>query len=146
MCIRGNILKKSRALLIIVSIVALIAIGFIAMPFVFIGAPSLLFSIYNNDSNEHKVVIEIFDSNNESVFEQTYELAPEASISQPKPTWLLLELSIPSGDTKEYTFKTILNNNVTDTRQIGLQVWSMADIVLYENGTETPLSVYEMVV
>lgn len=134
-------MKKSY-LFVIVSIVTLVAISLIAMPFVFIGAPSPLFSIYNNDSNEHKVVIEIFDSNNESIFEQTYELAPGASIWQPKSSWLLLELSVSPGNTKECTFKITLDDDITEIHQIGLQPWVIADIILYEDNAETPLAVY----
>ena len=134
-------LKKSYVLLVVVSIVTLIAICLISMPYIFIGPPLPLFSIYNNDINEHEVVIEIFDSNNESVFKQTYEMAPEAMISQSKPVWLLLQLSIPPGNEENYTFKVNLDNNVTNTHQIGLQVWVMADIMLYEDNTENPISI-----
>lgn len=134
-------MKKSYVLLAVVSIVTLITVCLIAMPFIIIGAPLPLFSIDNKDINEHKVVIEIFDSNNESVFKKTYELAPEASISQSKPVWLLLQLSIPPGNTKECTFKVTLDDNITNVHQIGLQVWVMADIKLYEEDTENPLSV-----
>ncbi|AKB19224.1 hypothetical protein MSWHS_2361 [Methanosarcina sp. WWM596] len=134
-------MKKSDVLLVVVSIVTLIAICLISMPYIFIGPPLPLFSIYNNDINEHEVVIEIFDSNNESVFKQTYEMAPEAMISQSKPVWLLLQLSIPPGNEENYTFKVNLDNNVTNTHQIGLQVWVMADIMLYEDNTENPISI-----
>ncbi len=134
-------MKKSRALLVMVSIVTLIAICLIAMPFIFIGSPDPLFSIHNNDVNEHKVVIEICNSNNESVFKQTYGLAPEASIWQPKPLWMLLELSIPPGDTEEYTFKTTLDLNLTETRQIEIQLWNIVDVELYNDEAELPITI-----
>lgn len=137
---------KRRRLFILTGIVILILTGFIAMPFLFIGPPEPLFSIYNNDINKHSVVVELFDSDNKSVFKQTYELSSEATIWQPKPTWMLLELSIPPGDSEEYKLKTILDNNFTDNYQIELQTWGMADIVLYENNAEEPLLIREIVV
>ncbi len=136
-------MKRSHALLVIASIGMLIAICLIAMPYFLVGAPSPLFCIHNYDSKEHKVVIEIFDSNNESVFEQTYELAPEAEICQSKPTWLLLQVSIPPGNTKDCTFKATLDDNIMEKHQIGLQPWVTASIILYrynaEYNAKTPL-------
>jgi hypothetical protein len=108
------------------------------MPYLFIGVPTSLFSINNHDSNEHKVAIEVFDSNNESVFKKTYELAPKAYISQSKSTWLLMQLSIPSGNTKEWTFKATLDDDVTEIRQIKLQPWVTADVILYYDA-ENPI-------
>ena len=131
-------MKKSHALLGIASIVMLIAIFLFAWPYILVGAPSSLFSISNNDSNEHKVAIEVFDSNNESVFKQTYELAPEASVWQPKSTWLLLQLYIPPGNSKEWTFKATLDDKITDIRQIKLHPWTTADVLLYYDA-ENPI-------
>lgn len=139
-------MKKSYVLLVIASIVTLISICLIMMPFIFIGAPLPLFSIDNKDVNEHKVVIEVFNSNNKSVFEKTYKMAPGANISQSKPVWLLLQLSIPPGNKVDYNFKITLDDNITNTHQIGLQVWVMADIKLYEDNTENPISIGVIVV
>ncbi|MGB9928668.1 MAG: hypothetical protein ACPK85_09725 [Methanosarcina sp.] len=137
---------KRRRLFILTGFVILILIGFITMPFLFIGPPQPLFSIHNNDINKHSVVVELFNSDNKSLFEQTYELSPEATIWQPKPTWMLLELSIPPGDSEEYKLKTILDNNFTDNYQIELQTWGMADIVLYEKDAEDHLFIRETAV
>lgn len=131
-------MKRSHVLLIIASIVMLIAICLIAVPYVLVGAPTSLFSIHNNDTHEHKVVIEIFDSNNESVFEETYKLAPGAEIWKSKPTWLLLQLFILPGNTKEWTFKATLDDDITEMRQIRLQPWVTADVMLYYNA-ENPI-------
>lgn len=131
-------MKKSHALLGIASIVMLIAIFLIAMPYILVGAPPSLFSIHNNDSNEHKVEIEVFDSNNESVLKKTYEVAPKADISQPKPNWLLLQLFIPPRNTKEWTFKATLDDDIKEICQIELQPWTTADIMLYYDA-ENPI-------
>lgn len=135
-------MKRPHALFVIISIVTLIVICLIVMPFIFIGAPSPLFFIHNNDTKGHKVVIELLDSNNESVFEQRYELVPEAEIWQSKPAWLLLQLSIPPGNTKECTLKATLDEDITEIRHIELQPWVTAHIILYEGNAETPLSVH----
>lgn len=140
--IRGDAVKRSHVLFVIASIIMLIGICLFAMPFILGGAPTSLFFIHNNDSNEHEVVVEIFDSNNESIFEQAYELAPEAEIWESKPTWMLLQLFIPSGNKKECTFKATLDDDITEIRHIQLQPWVTAHIILYEDNAETPLSVY----
>ncbi len=133
-------MRKSYAR-ILIGFVILLAVLFITLPYVFMGPPGPLFSISNNDVNKHSVAVELINSDNKSMFKQTYELAPKTQISQSKPLWLLLLLSIPPGNTNECTFKVTLDNNVVDTYQIGLQAWVMADIILYGSDAETPLSV-----
>lgn len=113
---------------------------FIGMPFLLIGSPLPIFSIDNKDVNEHKAVIEIFDSTNKSVFKKTYELAPEDRVSQPKPTWLILQLSIPPGDKEEYTVKVILDDNLTKTHSIRVELWNTVDIKIHGYDAESPIS------
>ena len=134
-------MKKSYVLFIMASIVTLIAICLIAMPFIFIGPPSPLFFISNKDVNEHEAVVEIFNSDNESVFKKTYELAPEEYISQPKPAWLLLQLSFPPGDKENYTVKVTSYSNLTETRLIEFELWNTVDVKLYNDEAEKPISI-----
>jgi hypothetical protein len=135
--------KDFYLLLIAVSIVAGIAISFIALPFIFMGSPLPLFSINNNDNIEHTVAIEILNSNNKSLVNQTYELTPKAEISEPKSILMLLKLSIPSENLEEYTFRITLDNKVTDTHKTMLSTWNTVEVKLYWYDAETPLYIDE---
>ncbi|WP_370575093.1 hypothetical protein [Methanomethylovorans sp.] len=74
-------MKKPHLLLASTSIIVLVVIGSIAMPFLFVGMPSPLSSLDNKDINTHEVTIEITDSGNNSVFRDVYTIEPEAGIS-----------------------------------------------------------------
>ena len=67
-----SLMKRKSVLLIIVSIVAFLLLLSIVMPFLFIGKPTNLCTIANQDANDHKVMIEIFDSDNTSIFKEIY--------------------------------------------------------------------------
>lgn len=134
-------MKKSSAYLIIAFIITLTAICLIAMPFMFIGLPTSLFFIGNKDVNEHEVAVEMFNSDNESVFKETYELDPEEQILPPKPTWLLLKLSFPPGDKEKYTVSVTSDNNITKTHLVELELWNTVDVELYNHEAETPIAI-----
>lgn len=134
-------MRKSHSLFVITAIFMLIAVFFIAMPFIFLGLPLPFFSIDNEDVNEHEAVIEIFDSTNESIFNKMYELSPEEHISQPKPLWLLLQLSFPPGDKENYKVKVTLDNNITETRLIEFELWNTVDVKLYNHEAEMPIAI-----
>lgn len=128
-------MKKSYLILAIVLIVILL----VSMPFLFLGMPSPLFSITNNDNNDHTVTIEIFDSTNHSLFKEVYELDPEANIHQSKPTLLILGLAFPPGDKKECTIKVTLDENISETSYMELGLWDIVDITLYDDHEESPI-------
>lgn len=132
-------IKKSNLLLAIVSVITLIVMGLIAMPFIFVGMPSHLFFIKNNDINDHTVTIEVFDSANDSIFKKVYEMKPETVIHESKPAWLMLQLSFPPGDRKECTLKVILDENISETSYMELGLWDTVDITLYADYEESPL-------
>lgn len=123
----------------------LIALFLTAIPFIFLGPVPPFFYIYNEDINKHEAVIEIFDSENESVFNKIYELKPEESKSQPKPLWLLLELSFPPGDKEKYEVRVTSDENITETRQLESQLSNSIDITLH-NDTEFPITIGIMTV
>ena len=91
------------ALIIGIWFVASMVIPYI--PFYFAGPPLHLFSIHNQDLNGHEVMIEIFDSNNKSVFKEKYELGPEEDINYPEDVWE--KRKWPKG---EYLFEVTLDN------------------------------------
>jgi len=94
-----------------------------------IGGPALdnLFELKNHDAGTHKVTVEILDSDNKSVFKETYKLRPDESISGTKPFSLKNSL-----ESKEYTFKIVLDNGVAEEKtSISLHRWSTATIDIY---------------
>jgi hypothetical protein len=130
-----------KKLYIFLAIVSVIAIIFIALPFLLAGYPVPFFFINNYDTIEHDVAVEIFNLNNESLFEQTYKLAPQAGAAEPKSTWMVLKMSIPSQEQQEYIFVTTLDNNTTDIRKVKLGIWSSVGIRLDWNDAEGPLCI-----
>lgn len=104
---------------------------FVIFPYLLVGSPTPLFYIDNTDLQSHEVIVEVFDSHNESVFKEQYELAPEEHIAQPKSLWLLLRWSMPWSKGKdmystegEYEFKVILDGEIEDTCRTLPTAWS----------------------
>lgn len=126
-------------LILVVSIIGLLIIGSIALPFLFAGKPSPLFSIENKDANYHKVVVEITDSNDEYLFKKMYELDPKKGIVQSKPIWLATQLSVPPGSSKDCMIKVTLDDNITETSQENLQLWDTIDVTLFDENEDSPI-------
>lgn len=133
-------MKRSYILSFAAVIIALIIISYIAMPFIFIGKPEPLFSMKNKDTISHQVMIEISDSNNNSIFKEVYVMDPDSEISQSKSAWLLLQLSFPPGNSKELTIKVTVDNDFTEKTHTDLQLWSMFDITLFDEHEESDIS------
>jgi hypothetical protein len=133
-------MKRSYILSFAAVIIALIIISCIAMPFIFIGKPEPLFSMKNKDTISHQVMVEISDSNNNSIFKEVYVMDPDSEISQSKSAWLLLQLSFPPGNSKDVTLKVTADNDFTEENQTDLQLWSMFDITLFDENEESDIS------
>lgn len=133
-------MKRSYILSFAAVIIALIIISCIAMPFIFIGKPEPLFSMKNKDTISHQVMVEISDSNNNSIFKEVYVMDPDSEISQSKSAWLLLQLSFPPGDSKDTTIQVTVDNDLTEKSQADLQLWSMFDITLFDEHEESDIS------
>jgi len=92
---------------------------------ILLGGPMepLLFSLHNDDVNKHIVTVEIFDSTNKSLFNETYELDVGESIGVPKSNLKLLDrISLwTTADLEKYTFKVVLDHETEKTfkAQIG---------------------------
>ena len=136
----GINIKNYRKILIFLGILILILLSyFVVFPFLLVGPPTSLFDIYNNDLQSHEVTVEVFDSYNESIFKETYELAPEERIAQPKSSWLLFRWSMPWSKGKymywaegEYEFKVILDGEITDTYRTLPHPWNSVIIDIDE--------------
>lgn len=115
---------------------------FVVLPFLVLGAPTPLFSIYNGDPESHEVIVEVLDSHDESIFKETYELVPEAHVSQPKPVWLILQWSMPWSKGKyiywsegAYKFKVILDGETEGSLGALLHPWVSVDININSNSS-----------
>jgi hypothetical protein len=67
----------------------------------------LRFSIFNGDENKHDITVEIFDSNNKTIFSEIYSLEPRGSIQSP----------VITEKRGKYMFKVTLDNNITRTHK-----------------------------
>jgi len=145
----GINIKNYRKILIFLGILILILLSyFVVFPFLLVGPPAPLFYVYNNDLQSHEITVEVFDLYNESIFKETYELAPEEHIAQPKSSWLLLRWSMPWSKGKytywaegEYEFKVILDNEITDNCRILPHPWNSVVIDIDEvKDSNSPIS------
>jgi len=127
---------------------------FFVFPFLFVGPPTPLFYINNNDIQSHGVTVEVFDSHKESVFKEKYELASKEHIAQPKSLWLLLRWSMPWSKGKytywaegEYEFKVVLDGKITDTYRTVPHPWNSAVVDIDEvNDSNSQMCIREITV
>ena len=110
----------NKIVLYAVGIVLAILVGlFIILPTLFIGSPTTqMFSISNEDAVFHTITVEIIDSNNKSVFEKEYKLAPKEAVNKYKGPWFLLRSFSPLEN--RYVLKATLENNRSATYDTSL--------------------------
>ena len=112
-------MKRRNKILIWVTIAILIVIHLpVILTFIIAGPPLPLYSIDNKDINDHEVVIEIFDSNNNSIFKETHYLSPKEEINQPKP--FLLRFKWLEG---EHLVKITMDGEFTETYETEIYPW-----------------------
>ena len=129
---------------LIIGIIILIAAVLIAkeifdyLPYFIGGAPLPLFYISNHDTKNHSVNVHIYDSNNRSVFDKTYELGDSRSeaysAEYPEKGWKDVhekERLFPKGT---YTFIVTTDNNFIKTQQIQMADERLASISIGLNG------------
>lgn len=130
-------MQSSKKILLILLIIPIVAIlGYYALIF-FLGGSALpsFFEIRNNDAETHEVTVEIFDSQNNSIFKESYNLSPNEAVSEKKPFGLLYSIEM-----KEYAFKITLDNGVAkENTLVSLHRWSTADITIGES--EEPITI-----
>jgi len=124
-----------KIILLLLIILVAAFVGYNVLIFL-LGGPALdnFFELTNRDSGTHEISVEIFDSDNESVFKESYKLYPNESVSKAKPFNLR-----SSFESKEYTFRIILDNGFAEeTTSVSLNRWSTATIDIYWDH-ETPI-------
>lgn len=116
-----------------IGIILLILVEFyMILPYIFIGPPASFFSVYNGDETGHVVTIEITDSNNKPIFENTYKLSPHEKAIESKSLWLLFKMSLPLNK-DSYTIKTSLENNVSKEINMSLDPWTTLFISIIDS-------------
>jgi hypothetical protein len=126
-------LKKILLFLLIIPVAAIVCYHVLIF---LLGGPALdnFFELTNRDAGTHEISVEIFDSDNESVFKESYKLRPNESVSKTKPSNLRSSFEL-----KEYTFRIILDNGVAEENtSVSLDRWSTATIDIYWDH-ETPI-------
>lgn len=144
----GINIKNYRKISILLGTLVLILLSyFVVFPYLLVGPPTPLFYACNNDLQSHEVTVEVFDSHNESIFKESYELATEERIAQPKSLWLLLRWSMPLSKGKytywaegEYEFKVNLDGEIKDTCRTLPHPWSSVVIDINKaNTSDSPM-------
>ncbi len=124
-------------------LVILFVVLFVAIPYFIAGPPTPLFTARNHDSEVHELRVEVFDSGNNSVLDETYELAPDERISHPKS----FRFRVPGFEIVDYTFKFTLDCRFTETYSTSVRPWNTVEVELYAAYAEgRPLSVGEITV
>ena len=104
------------------------------LPFYIMGQPTPLFHIYNYDANNsHEVVVEIINSDNESIFKELYYLDPNEGVGFPK-----LPMMEDPKIMEEYTIKVVLDNDTMKLHHTMIDPWTTLVIDLYHTSYETP--------
>ncbi|MDW7728277.1 MAG: hypothetical protein SCH70_14455 [Candidatus Methanoperedens sp.] len=124
----------------IVVLIVLVAKYFYIIGFLLGSAEPLRFSVHNSDINKHRVTVEIFYSDNKSLFKETYEVNPKEDILSPKIT----------EERGEYTFKVTLDDMIEKTYKAEVGVGGgRVSIWLYNeniSGSKDPIYITQVVV
>ena len=123
-------MKRNTIVGIVIALVLLTIAGFyisqIQLGYWIVGQPTPLFIIQNEDSNSHKVDIEIFNSDNESIFKELYILNQSEWKEYPKTQTMTNTESYHT-----YTFKVTLDNETTKILTEQIDPWTTPVIDLY---------------
>jgi hypothetical protein len=130
-----NMTRKKLIIGIVVLIAAVLIIKEIVAywPYFMGGAPLGVFGISNRDSIDHSVNVQVFDSSNKLLLNETYELGPLQTLYYPEKGWKDVyerEKLFPSGD---YKIILTLDGNVTKTYQGVMDAWSVVDFKIHSN-------------
>lgn len=104
-----------------------------AIPFIFMGLPTPIFQIFNDDVKSHEVTVEVLNQDNKSVINKTYILESEADFLEERP----LCLCFPQ-EKREFVFKVTIDKQNTNTSNILIpNPYAGATIRLYSKNYES---------
>ncbi len=125
---------------IIIGIIILLAVFLVIteiiafFPYFMMGTPFGVYGINNMDSTNHNIIVQVFDSTNKLLINETYDLGPSQTVSYPGTGWKDVyekDRLFPKG---KYTFIITIDGNVTETYQEVMDTWSSAHIEIDNNG------------
>ena len=133
-----------RKLMLGISLLVLIfMLLFVVFPYLIAGPPTPLFHVRNHDVGAHELRVEIYDLENNSVLDKTYEFSAGEEVYHAKP----FRFRVPGFEVVDYTFKFTLDNMSTETYQTNIQPWNTVEVELYSEYAEgQPLSIGEITV
>jgi hypothetical protein len=128
--------RKKMIIGIIILIAVLLIIKEIVafFPYFMMGMPFGVFGINNMDSTNHSINVQVFDSSNKLLLNETHDLGPSQTVSYPENRWKDAhdkDRLFPNGN---YKFIITLDDNVTETYQDSMDTWSSAHIEIDNNG------------
>lgn len=133
-------IRKKTVLLTIIVIILFAYFFFLIFPFVFVGSPTPLFYIQNEDSLSHNVSVEIFDEQNVSVFKTSYflEVNESVHVSREVRWYFPFPSHFITWSDGVFTFHFTVDNNVSNqiTRNINQYESVSVDIKSSENQSE----------
>lgn len=125
--------KVGNKFLIIGSLIVIVSFLYISLPFIFMGSPTPIFQIFNDDIKSHEVTVEVFNSDNESIINKTYNLEPGSDFLEDRP----LSLWLPQAK-GEYMFKVTMDKQITNTVKIEIpNKYTGVSIRLYSKNYES---------
>jgi len=135
-----KILRKRFILITILFSIFLVYLFFLIFPLVFVGVPTALFYVQNEDDMAHNVFVNIVNEQNMTVFNTSYFLHGNESIYVDRE----LRWNVPFPSTfvtwsdGEYTFHFTVDNNVSDqiARDINQYESVSVDIESNQNQSE----------
>jgi hypothetical protein len=113
-------------------VVLTILVGlFIILPCLFLGPPSTnLVEIYNNDNEKHTITVEIIDQHNGLIYEESWELYPEDSITETKALWFMFKSFLPLNDRS--IIKATLEDGKSTTYDTSMGPWETVIISIQD--------------
>ena len=127
-------IPKKKLIRVIGIIIIIIIVGYFFLyaifPFMLIGPPCSLYSIYNFDTENHTIKVSVNDFTNKTILVQTYNIQPDTDISYERgfgwyPTITLIPFTWSEGN---YTFYAVLDGNFTASHTTNVQITQTINI------------------
>jgi hypothetical protein len=105
---------------------------YVILPFLIVGTPTPFYQIKNTDTVGHKITVEIFDPQNQSIHKKDFYLGPEEMIKKPKPPVLVAKTYFLDEECGCHV-KSTLDDNSSVSLTIDYNPWNEPYISISEN-------------
>ncbi|SDG17015.1 hypothetical protein SAMN04488589_2344 [Methanolobus vulcani] len=106
---------------------------YVLMPFLIVGTPTSFYQIKNIDTVDHKITVEIFDPQNQSIHKKDYYLSPGQTLEKAKPPVLVAKTYFIDEECG-CRVKSTLDDNSSVSLYIDYNPWNEPYISISENG------------